>query len=671
MLFIGILRSGLENEYYFMSALPYIVEVILFLAAVFACLYLPGKYLLRVCKIEYSLLEALWFPIVFGITIFTTIAYFLSWVNLWILIIPIILFIDYLSIGKGRVFPKKIDQFHAWPLIIVVFCALLFSLSIVVKGIFFNSIGPVRDDFWHLALIQELIVHFPPDNPGFAGIPLRGYHFFFNFFVAQVSKLFFISPVSLYFHFFPVLFAFLWGASVYSLVYRWRKDINASLWAVFLTMAGGSFGFVLLLQGHTGFSIDDVFGMTQPFSALVNPPFTISILFIVTSLFCMYQYFATRKKMWLIPLALIAGILPMFKVYGGILLVAGLMILVLFEAIRKNYIPLFSMLFAALLFLSTYWVFVGRSGSFIWAPLWAPHKVLVDNLPWYGYAEKQYTYSRLGVMRGVIEIEVYALFIFIIGSLGTRVLGLLANLTNFVVKRQKPSAFTVTLFFMTLVSLAIPLFFIQSIKVFEIIQLTWYFLFFTSLFAALGFSQIFRLRVPKIVKIFAFIAVIVVTLPSAYEKMVGYFIIPRFSMDSDYFEGMKLLRSEGKYEDTILELPDKKYRDSKDSIKQWYGRSTPSIVAFSNKRSYFNSEYIDFTNLPVDSRILDLERLVLFDKESTESNLYNYHKKEIENFFEQNSITYIYSPDDLGTLKTINGIKEIYGKESIYIYKIE
>lgn len=32
-----------------------------------------------------------------------------------------------------------------------------------------------------MALINELKANFPPDNPGFAGVPLKGYHFFYNF----------------------------------------------------------------------------------------------------------------------------------------------------------------------------------------------------------------------------------------------------------------------------------------------------------------------------------------------------------------------------------------------------------------------------------------------------------------------------------------------------------
>ncbi len=56
-------------------------------------------------------------------------------------------------------------------------------------------------------------------------------------------------------------------------------------------------------------------------------------------------------------------------------------------------------------------------------PLWAPHNVLRDNLPWYGYDEKIRTYSEQSVIKGIITTELFALYVFLFGNLGTRLIG--------------------------------------------------------------------------------------------------------------------------------------------------------------------------------------------------------------------------------------------------------
>src|SRR3989338_4585544 len=471
------------------------LEIILFIIIIVVCFYLPGKFLFSKLKIVLDSPEDLFLPFVLGAMVFILISYIFSWLRLEFVILPLLLIIGFFTIKDKKWFFNNIDKRQLIPLFIVLIFSIIFSISMLTAGVYGDSIKYRGDDLWHLALINELKNNFPPDNPGFAGVPLRGYHFFYNFLLAKISNIFFISPLSLYFHFFPLLMAILWGLGVYSFMYKWSKKISIGLWAVFLTMFGGSFAFILRLRGHENLSLDSAFGIQQSATSLINPPFAISILVVISTLFAIHQYLESKKNTWLIPVALFVGLATMFKVYAGIILLGGFILFSLIESIRKkNYLILVSLFTSGILFVVTYGIFRDISSTLIFAPLWAPHSVLVDNMPWYGYAEKMYTYTKLSVIKGIIETELYSWYVFIFGNLGTRLIGLLFLLLFFLKKRKKPSLFTIVLLIMTAISILIPLFFIQSGKVFEIIQMAWYFLFFISLFAAFGLRAFFDLR---------------------------------------------------------------------------------------------------------------------------------------------------------------------------------
>ena len=652
-----------------------LLEIVIFIISVLVCFYLPGKFLLNRLKLVLVSPEDLFLPFVLGIMIFTLISYILSWLKLEILILPLFLIIDFFAIKSRKCLPSAVDKIHKGPLFVVAILAVVFSLSMLTSGIYGDTIKYGRDDLWHLALINELKNNFPPNNPGFAGVSLKGYHFFYNFLLAKISNIFFISPLSLYFHYFPLFISILWGLGVYSFMYKWSKKISVALWAVFLTQFGGSFAFILRLRVHENLSLDSAFGIQQPATALINPPFAISIIIVISALFTIYQYIESKKKAWFIPLSLFIGLATMFKVYAGIILVGGFILFSIIEIIRKrNYSILISLFAVGILFAVTYGIFRDPSSTLIFAPLWAPHSVLTDNMSWYGYAEKMYTYTKLSVIKGIIETELYALYVFLFGNLGTRLIGLLLLSALILEKHKAPSFFAFTILIMTLISILIPLFFIQSGKVFEIIQMGWYFLFFISLFTAFGFHVLFNLVGSKLIKTVLFAIIIVLTLPSAYEPYKGYFdSIGSYgsSLSSDYFKAMQFLKLQGNYNDTVIEIPDKDTKATVKDIMRWYGSSSPAIVAFGNKRGYLNNEYIDFAGVDIAPRIDFIRKVILFNSIfPNDSSEYRRFQEEVRQGFKKNKISYIYSPYPLVFVTNTTYIHKVYENQSAVIYKI-
>lgn len=648
---------------------PFIVEVLLFLLFIVSCLYLPGRFFSNKLKLTLSSHELLFFPMGLGLGVFLLLIYLLSWINLTLLVLPILLLVDIWYLKNYRKLHFSLERQHRKPLLLVLLLSFVFSLSMVVMGVWGDSINYRHDDPWHLALINELKVHFPPDNPGIAGIPLHGYHFFYNMLLAQVSKTFFLSPLALHFQLFPLLIAFLWGTGVYSLLYRWSKSISTALWGVLLTMFGGSFAFMLLLQGHQ-LSFDSGLGMAQPADFLYNPPLSLSIIFILTVLFSLYQYLATRQQRWLVPLVICAGMIAMVKIYSAIILAGGLAFVAGIDLAKKRTALFVTGSIIAALFLGTFWVFAGGAGSLSLLPLWAPHHLL-QSFPWYGYDEKMVTYREHNVVLGVFKTEAYGLFLFIIGNLGTRVIGMLLLCVLLLKKRQVPSLFEWTVGVMLVVSLVIPLFFIQSGKVFEIIQMTEYYLFFASLFAAIGFGAFFQLKFAPVIKTIVVIGVIALTIPSALvvvgdmERIHSY----RQPLSQSYFRTTAFLAEQGEYNSTVLELPSAETMPTDESIRSWYNLSNPAIGAFANKRMYFNNQFIDFPGVNVIPRYALLKELVFFVTTPERSSTTDYQQRVLQGL-RSNNIHYIYSTYEVKAFKNLRGLKKIFTQPPYVVYEV-
>jgi hypothetical protein len=652
---------------------PIIVfEFILFLFFLFICVYLPGKFFLIKLKLKVDAIEDVFLSISIGLLLFISLVYVVSWVQLEMLLIPLFLVIAYITVKTKQWLPQIPEKKHRKPLLFVILLGLFFSLGMVTSGIFGDTTIYQRDDLWHLALINELKAHFPPDNPAISGIPLHGYHFFYNLVLAKTSTLFSLSPFSLHFHLFPLLFSLLWSVGVYVLMFKWSRSIATAVWAVFLTMFSGSFAFILAMQGRTGFGFSNGLGMLQPSNSLYNPPFSFSIIVIITALFSLYCYLSTNQKKWLVPLTLCIGLVAMIKVYAGIILVGGFLVLTVLQLFKKKFEILFALLGITFLFLSTYWLFAGNAGQLIFYPLWMPHSLL-RNFPWYGYDEKMHTYMQQHVVKGIIETEIFGLFLIIAGNLGTRIIGIFLLLFFMLKKRIYPTLFSVIVFVMAGIAILVPLLFIQSGKVFEIVQMTQYFLFFSAFAAAFGFSKFFALHFQRSIKIFLFLALLIATLPSAYSDYASYLTRYKMgqSLSTPYYQTMNFLSQQESYDATVLEMPPKTITITDKSLHSWYEySSSPAIVAFANKRSYFNNEFIEFPGVDNTPRFQLLKTLITFAHVTKRDLYYQQLKSSISSQLKKNEIHFIYSPYPIKSFDTVDGIKKVYQNQSYTIYKV-
>lgn len=641
----------------------FIFEILLFSSFIFFFFYIPGAFIFSSLRIQISSLSGLFLFAVIGLLQFTLLSYMFSWIHLFLLIYPYTLFIDFLYFKKNTVRSKiNIERNHIHSFIIIASLAILFSLTKLIPGIYNNNYFALGDDVVHLAYIREMIVHFPPQNPGFAGVNLLGYHFFYDFLIAKTSLATSLSIESLYFHLYPLLVSLLWAYGVYTLTVEWTKKKMAGIFATFLSLFGGSFGFIIWLQGHREISLDSVFGINQPASSLLNPPFSISVVILIAILLLIFLYYQKKNKSILILLALSVGLISMFKVYAGMIAIGGFCIFILIEIFRKNFFVIIPALISLILFLGTFGVFVGKGQSLFFHPLWEPHKVLVDNLPWYGYDEKIYTYTRLGVLRGIIETELYGLELYFLGNLGTRFIGILLAFFLLFKTKKLFSPFAIILLIMIGISILIPLFFIQSGKVFEIIQLAWYYPILCSLPAAIGFTWIIKSVRIKFVQILLFVILLATTIPSAYQHFLTS-VIPLYSykdsLNSPYYKAMDYFKTHDIYDATVLEVPPKNKNLS--NLNEWYLKTSTHITAYGNKRTYLNWETIPFQNLDIEKRLKVVKKV---------QGINEFNQQDVLAVLRKERISYLYSTYPLAIVEGTS-IKNVYANGGYFIYKLQ
>src|SRR3989344_1824494 len=155
---------------------------------------------------------------------------------------------------------------------------LIWSLTMVKSGLIYDFgmgfWGPNgHDGIWHIALIESLS-RGSFQMPIFAGEAIRNYHLGFDILLAALHILTRVPAVNLYFQITPPILAFLIGL----LTYKLTKNI----WAVFFVYFGGSFSWVLG-KGESAF------WSQQAISTLVNPPFALSLVFLLAGLLCLQK----------------------------------------------------------------------------------------------------------------------------------------------------------------------------------------------------------------------------------------------------------------------------------------------------------------------------------------------------------------------------------------------
>jgi hypothetical protein len=321
-----------------------------FLAALVAIVYLPGRALLTPWRLALSPLEHLSLAIAVGVPA-SSLAY---WLSASVGVRP--LFYVFLAASAATTLPtlrttlptlrtrvrelvERIRYGHVALLLLVLAATSLLALAPLLfrnlakvpgGGITFQS-SP--DPVMHLAIASELGHTIPPQNPFLPGRRLS-YHYGVDLLCAIFASLG-LDTADLTLRYLPLLFVSCAVVAAFCLGRLWLGSESGACLFACLVVLGEDLSFVpgLLTRSHDYWSV--LFLQVPTSFSLYTPnPMTPALGFLMIVLFCLYRYFETERRAWLLPAAIVCATLIEYKVFVAAFVIAGLGLTALVYLVR-------------------------------------------------------------------------------------------------------------------------------------------------------------------------------------------------------------------------------------------------------------------------------------------------------------------------------------------------
>lgn len=348
-------------------------------------------------------------------------------------------------------------------------------------NILFDSRATFYDAGVHLSLIGEMQSRFPPTNFAAGGAPLKNYHFFYDALLAGVEKVTGVSYLDLYYRYAPVVLSIFLSAAIFLTVLAITKNPWAAAFGIFFTVFGTSLG-TLTTRGH-----NNVFMTDQIYDLMVNPQGILSLTVFLALFLLLYSYETFRRRLFLFLFAILLAVSFGIKAHGGVVFAAGAAGAAFWLMWRKKDVA--SALIIVLgLAVMTIWVMSNLDRTAVglkFAPFWLLERLMADFERLYNPQFLQ-TIADARFAGNWLKwggLYLAAFFIYLVGSLGIRLLALIPVIQN----RKKWSELSPSHVFLLaagLVSFSVPLVFNQGKKPFDIVQFTPYF----TLLSGIGFT---------------------------------------------------------------------------------------------------------------------------------------------------------------------------------------
>lgn len=530
--------------------------------------------------------------------------------------------------------------------------------------------GPnTHDGVWHLALINQLVKSVPVENPIYSGAILKNYHFFYDLLVAVTNYLIRIPVVDLVFRFYPAMFSMMVGIGSYYLIVKLfegklsRTKVKVSaFFGLYVIYFAGSFGWIVefLRERHLGG--ESAFWANQAISLNLNPPFAVSLIILIALIHLLF-YSNIKGIIAKIIAIIMIGTLSSFKSYTGILVLGSLSVVAITEIFRsKNFqylwIFIFSGILTVLLFLIN---FQANTALIVFAPFWFIHAMIdsPDRVGWVRLSLARTGSLALQQWPKFFLVETISFFIFIIGNLGLRFLGL-----GLIVRSKEVFKSNGLMFISTvgILSVGIPVLFIQSGNPWNTIQFFYLALYITALFS----GAVICFFIFKFKNIMAFLGVglVLIMIPiNSITTASGYITnTPHGFISVKELEGLRFLSQQA--DGVVLtHTYDEKLRQK--LPEPWplfiYG-STAYVSAFSKKAVFLEDE--------PQNQIL----LTDYKKKLVASNDF-FLKPLAQNIklLKENNIEYIYLQKiyNVKLDESSMVVKNIFENDEIVIYKVE
>jgi len=541
------------------------------------------------------------------------------------------------------------------------------------KGIYFWS-SQGHDGLWHVSLMKEIKNHFPPQNPLYAGAFLQNYHYVSDILMGEFYRIFsFFNSLDLYFRFFPVLLSFLIGISVFSFASRrWSRRVG--YWSMFFTYFCGSFGYIVsILKGQFPLSGETTFWASQGNTILGNPPQALGVILLTNFFLVLQLWFEKKNNFYLFLGFLLAFGLSIVKVSIGAVLVAGMLFLgLVYFLIEKKANLIFLSSFLALSnFLLLKLISPHAESLLIFEPLWFTRTMMVAKLGLVEWELRRQHYISVNLLKGwlrVIQLELEAIVIFIVGNSGMRLIGIWGVLKQVKTKTKIKKYIDVLLVFSMLIAL-IPLFiFVQKGIIYNLIQFMQTYFHIFGIYAGLTAVLMIKKMKTKLLKGFIAFLVIILAAPTALGNLFDFYgpgKVPLAKITYLEIEGLDWLRFNSSQDSIILTKPFNKYASDRYStqpwpIAAWY--STSYVFVFSERYTYISGEeQLNITGYKIE------EDLNLAKKFFTQKD-FSFNK----GFLKEKGIDFIYlRRDEIDEIKKEeNNLGLVFENDEVLIYRV-
>lgn len=520
-----------------------------------------------------------------------------------------------------------------------------------------------HDGAWHIALMDEIRRGWPFQDPSFAGEKLINYHFFGDILPAMIGKYLPVSDVSLYFRIFPFIGSLFLGVSAYYLTKKLSKNQNAPIWATIFTYFAGSFGYIVTFIKNKTIGGESIFWATQPQSAAGNPPQIASDFLILAGLYFYLSFREQKKKKAKIIYSAICivlfGTLASFKVYAGVVALGALGIAGLWQLIKEKKIETLiitgiSGILAAALYLPNT---SGSTTFLIFQPWWYIRTMIVETsrLDWIDLElRRQFYLDRGGIksMLRILEYEGIGFLIFFFGNLGVRLMGIKEYIkTNVFIKSA------------IIISLVLPLLFLQKGVASNTSQFFQYFVLFMGILAGITFSELLSKIHNTPIKATLSVLLIVLMVPTQIGLIYEFYKRPAFARISEgELTALDYVRKNTTKDTVIITPPYNQYLDLKEvtpNIWDWF--DTSYVAAFSERRTYFE-DYEQADIMGYSWRERDATKKIIFESSDP---------KTVQEAFKKTNAGFVYYPRELKPVVSpeVYGLSKIFENNAVEVWK--
>lgn len=505
-----------------------------------------------------------------------------------------------------------------------------------------------HDGIWHISLANSLSQG-KFNLPIYSGASIKNYHIGFDLLLALIHKITFISLIDLYFKFMPIVISLSIGSLVYRLLRDLKWNNSQIFWSLFFVYFGGNFAL--------GFGGESTFWSQQSISTLINPPFALSLIFILAGLI-----FLQQKKLLLS--AILFGLLIQIKAYASVVVLGSLFIIAIwqFYKLKKTYllkIFFISIFISAVIFLPFN---LHANSLFEFRPFWFLETMMQfpDRVGWTKFGEAMVNYKLAGNLIKGIPAYFLAFVIFFYGNMGTRFLFEFFILKPKVLK-TKFDQVEIILLLSILIGISTPMFFVQHGTAWNTLQFFYYSLFFSGILSGYIFSEIISTKANYKYKKMFIVALVILTLHTSFKSLKDIYLTSRPPAKVSKLELSALEFLSDQPDGTILIAPfDRQKADlatANPPRPLYLYESTAYVSAFSGKQVFLEDEVnLDITGVDWQSRRKEVE---------------DYFKSPDKQFLEKNAINYIYLVGDSSIESAKFGLKMIYDSEDVKILKYD